>query len=910
MRAPRSFGRALRRLKSRSDIAAPAPSTAAADTSAHSHFAPLAKAEQILHYEIQAKLGEGGMGVVYKALDQKLNRYVALKFLPPHIDGSGLHFQRFLQEANVLSALNHPHIATIYAVETAGDRQFLSLEFLPGGTLKAKLQQSAAALSFENVLKYGQQAAEGLAHAHARGIIHRDVKTSNLMLTEEGELKLTDFGIAKLTGSSLSTTPGGLIGTIPYMSPEQALGLEVDERSDIFSLGVVLFELATGRLPFEAPNDAALLTRITSTHPPRLTAVRTDAPTELERIVERALKKRLESRYASVEELLTDLRELKTRSPGATRSSTRNQLPTPTARRKPKWVVGLVGVMIAAVAGGSVVLYSKVRWRTARPGQSPSAGASTTRSPPKQASYQLAVLPFRYFGPDPANDTLAEEVTRALRDSLGGVEFGGELSVLSSADGLRGTKASPLPGDVRARANLLLAGVVIQDRELLTFAATLRDPKERLVVNATEVQGPTDQLGQLQESLRQNVAEILHTKIRAADGPRELSKQGRGYLQRYDRIQNLENAISLFDKALQLDSTYAPAHAARAEAYVRHYRLSKDATSLERANASLTAALQTGQNLGQTYFARGLYRAATGDELGAVESLQESLRIDATSDPARELANQYDALNRLEEAQAMYLRAISLRPAYWAGYKDLATFYQKHLRLQDALPLFERVAQLAPDDHSSYTNLFGVYYKLKMYSEAAEALEAAVAIDPSALTYYQLGTMRYLEGRFPEAIQAYEKSLKLNPNDAATWGALGDAARFVKGRADVVAEAYQHAVALKEGELRVRPRDARLRAQIADWLILSNKKRALREIRKALALKPDDSYVQVKAALVYEQSRMRDKAIAALEAAVRLGYSVAEIQGWPPLEELRQDPRYKRVVTTVSEHPAAPVSHN
>jgi len=306
----------------------------------------------------------------------------------------------------------------------------------------------------------------------------------------------------------------------------------------------------------------------------------------------------------------------------------------------------------------------------------------------------------------------------------------------------------------------------------------------------------------------------------------------------------------------------------------------------------------------------GLYRAATGDKPGAVVSLQQSLQGETAADSARELANQYDALNRLEEAEATYSQAISLRPAYWAGYKDLAVFYQKHLRLQQALPLFERAAQLAPDDHSSYTNLFAIYYKLKMYPEAAEALERAVAIDPSALTYYQLGTMRYLEGQFPEAIQAYEKSLKLNPSNASTWGALGDAARFVKGRADLVAEAYQRAVALKEAELRIKPRDAGLRAQIAAWVFLSDRKRALREIRNALSLNPNDSSVQIKAALLYEQSGMRDKAIAALEAAVRLGYSVAEIERWPPLEGLRQDPRYKRIVATVSDHPTVRTTHD
>src|SRR5215468_11292276 len=181
MRAPGSFGRALRRLNSSSEKVPPVTLTAAADTSDHPHFEPFAKAERILHYEVQAKLGEGGMGVVYKALDQKLNRYVALKFLPPHIGGSGLHFQRFLQEANALSALNHPHIATIYAVETAGDKQFLVLEYLPGGTLRAKLHQASGSLTIEDIFKYAQQTAEGLAHAHSRGIVHRDVKTSNLM---------------------------------------------------------------------------------------------------------------------------------------------------------------------------------------------------------------------------------------------------------------------------------------------------------------------------------------------------------------------------------------------------------------------------------------------------------------------------------------------------------------------------------------------------------------------------------------------------------------------------------------------------------------------------------------------------------------------------------------------------------
>ena len=207
----------------------------------------------ILHYEIKEPLGEGGMGVVYKALDRKLNRLVALKFLPRDLVASPEANQRVIQEATALSLLNHPHIATLFDLEETNGDRFLVLEYLAGGPLKARIEarsREGHQLPIEEVLDYARQAAEGLAHAHRRGIIHRDLKTNNLMLTEEGRLKITDFGIAKLSQFGGSTAPGILIGTPRYMSPEQAHGRELDSRSDIFSLGVVLFELMTGRLPF------------------------------------------------------------------------------------------------------------------------------------------------------------------------------------------------------------------------------------------------------------------------------------------------------------------------------------------------------------------------------------------------------------------------------------------------------------------------------------------------------------------------------------------------------------------------------------------------------------------------------------------------------------------------------------
>ncbi len=903
MRAHRSFGRAGKAVKLKPGMLANAdtPGNSLDGVAGLSHRSPFTGAERLLHYEIQTKLGEGGMGIVYKALDQKLNRWVALKFLPPQIDASGTHFQRFLQEANALSALNHPNIATIYAVETAGDRQFLSIEFLPGGTLKAKLQQTysgGAILSFDDVLKYAQQTAEGLAHAHARGIVHRDVKTSNLMLTEEGDVKITDFGVAKLTGSSLKTLAGGLIGTIPYMSPEQALGMEVDARSDVFSFGVVLFELVTGRLPFEAPNDAALLTKIANARAPRLSEVRTDAPTELERIVGRALKKRLEQRYAAMDEVLADIRALRGDRPTQTRLSTRNQVLAVVSPRKPRRIVALVATTLLALIAAVVLFRTPLLFHARRAPQSPLTQSAASKASTGQASSRLAVVPFRFVGPGPRNERLAEEVISVLSNRLIQLEqFQGSLSVSSAADALKEKATNAKEAIARFGANLALTGAVVEENNRFIVTADLFDAQKQTVVNSIDVEGPIDQLPALRESLLQKVAEILQTQLREGNEARELCQQARGYLGRYDRTQNLEIAIPLFEKALQRDPSYALAHAGRAEAYLRNYRLTADALSLERARDSALAAIHFNDQLAPVHFAIGLYRHATGEYESAVESFQRSLQIEPGPDAARELGNSYSALNRLKEAEAAYLQATQMRRGYWAGYKDLAVFYNKQGRLKEARPLLERVAQLAPDDYSSYTNLGALYLKLGMYSEGAAVLRQAVSIDPSAMAYYQLGTALYLGHRYAEAVDAYDTAVTLNPT-AVTWGALGKAAHYVPGIADVEANAFKNAISLAADQLKSRPRDAQLRAETASWLVYSDQRAALRELRTALRLNPLDSRVQSLAAVVYELSGVRNKAIAAIEAAVKLGGSLEEMQRWPPLERLRQDPRYKRIVET------------
>ena len=260
--------------------------------------------QQLNHYQILAPLGKGGMGEVYQARDTKLDRTVALKILPADVALDAVRMQRFVREAKAASALNHPHVATIYEIGEVNDIHFIAMEYVEGQTLAAKI--NGTPLAINEIVELGSQIADALDEAHRKGITHRDIKPANVMLTERSQAKVLDFGLAKIARpqsidsniSTLAKTQSGVVmGTVPYMSPEQALGREIDHRSDIFSLGVVLYEMATGRLPFVGSSTSDTLDRILHAQPDAMARFNYDVPAELERIVRKCLEKERERRY-------------------------------------------------------------------------------------------------------------------------------------------------------------------------------------------------------------------------------------------------------------------------------------------------------------------------------------------------------------------------------------------------------------------------------------------------------------------------------------------------------------------------------------------------------------------------------------------------------------------------------------
>ena len=367
-------------------------------------------AHTVTHYELLEKLGEGGMGSVYKARDLRLERPVALKFPLPRLLDSPDARSRFLREGRALSSLSHPNIATVFEVDEAEGAPFLALEYLPGGTLRERvrvLSESGSRVPLPQVLEWTAAAADALAHAHRRGIVHRDVKSGNVMFDAEGRPKLTDFGLAKMASGPDLSNSGMVAGTLAYMSPEQATGGVVDHRSDLYSLGVVAYELATGRLPFQGDSPADQFQQIMSSAPPPPSRFRDDLPNAFDRIVMKLLAKSPAQRYQRAEDVSRDLQALRQPAqPIALEATTmRMQPPSKFQLTRRRWIVAAVAM---AAAIGVTGWGAGRRWLQAR-------------ALPKQI--HLAVLPFQIDGNDEGlrayADGLAVALTRALARSAG-----------------------------------------------------------------------------------------------------------------------------------------------------------------------------------------------------------------------------------------------------------------------------------------------------------------------------------------------------------------------------------------------------------------------------------------------------------------------------------------------------------
>jgi len=848
---------------------------------------------------ICAQLGVGGMGEVYRAEDTKLKRMVALKRIAPHLRSDEHYRQRFLREAECASRLNEPHIASIYDVVEDGDETFLVMEYVEGQTVRQRLAQP---LGLEEFLAIAVQCAAALAAAHERHIVHRDIKPENIMLTPTAQVKILDFGVAKVLPRQDETatqdqviTQSGLFGGTPaYMAPEVLLEKEPDGRADIFSLGVIFYEALTGRHPFRADSFIATSQRILEKTPPPLSQSNPRVPAELERIVAKMLSKDPGDRHATAGDLLVDLR--------AVQRSMMYPMLLP-ARVAPRWGIvwltkrrGAYAAVAVLVLGAIAVLPQldkRLHW------------FSSLSARPKN----LAVLPFDALGGGPEDKASTDGMTDTLTAKLTQLTATHALQVVSAAD----VRSRSVNNADMARkefgVSLVLQGSVHRSGDTVRVNYALVDAATHRQLRADTITASASDPFVLEDRVAAGTVEMLDLELKPEEretlqkrstqvaGAYNLYLQGRGFMQNYDRQENIDNAIHTFERALALDPNYALARAGLGDAYWKKYDAQKETAWVGLARNSCEQALGLDARLTAAHLCLGTLHSGTGQYEAAVRDFQKALEAEPTSDEAyRGLALAYERLNKSADAERTYRRAIELRPHYWAGYSWLGGFYFRQARYPQAVEMFNQVVALVPDSFLGYSSLGAIYAQMGRYAEASSKLQRSISIRPTYAAYSNLATAYFHDQHFADAARTYEEALKLSAQDYRVWGNLGDAYHWVPGKRAEAERAYQKAVALVNERLQVNPRDPYLLSNLAGYhAMLGERAPALAALQKALDAGPSDPEVNFRAALVHNQLGETSATLHWLEKAVAAGYSTAKVRDSPDFNALRSNPRFQRL---------------
>ena len=843
--------------------------------------------QTVSHYRILEKLGEGGMGVVYRAEDTKLHRPVALKFLSPEMTRDESAKKRFIQEARSISSLDHPNIAVVHEVdETAEGQAFICMAYYEGPTIKKRLEEGP--LSIEEAIRIAYQIADGLERAHESGVVHRDIKPANIIITERGQAKIVDFGIARLAGETKFRSPSETAGTAAYMSPEQAQGSAADNRSDLFALGIVLYEMATGRRPFQGDHDAAVLYSIVNVDPPKPSDVREDISPALDSVILKLLEKHPDRRYQSADEVHRDLGRLLGISPGRI-------VPRPSRRNRTLRValaVAGIAAVLALVPGAREFLVSRIE----------SIVAPERRT--------VVVLPFSVLTEDSLARDLGTGLTATVTSTLSQVErFGQPLGVIPASSVREARISTAEEAHSKFGATHVIAGEIQRLGPILRVTVSVIDARELLQEGSNLEDYPVADLARIQDEISTRLAELLGIQLAAplktafadagtasSDAFRYYSR-GRSYLERHEQVANIDFAIGLFQRALKADSTYGLAFAGLGEAYWRKYRRTSQVEWTDSAQHACARALELVPNLPETRVTLGMIYQGTGRYDQALQEHKRALQLNESSvDALIGIGNAYEALGRYGEADSVYRSAIAAAPGYWDTYNNYGYFLLLSAKdIDGAIDQFRAVTRLAPDNIFGYNNLGGALMYRDRWAEAKGVFDKSLSIAPSVAAISNLGTIYfYYEKDYTKAASVYEQGVRLNEQNYILWWNLASAYYQLPARREDARKAYRRALDLALEALRINPKDASLAADAARSLaMLGKRQEALRYLDRALEGEERSPEIMLAFIETYEQLTMRKEALAWVEEGLGSGLSAELIERSPQMAGLVADARYK-----------------